>query len=69
VEGLDLAILKTLDFHRFRPKVICAETIEGVWDGPVPIMDLQITNFLTEKGYEPRAMTYLNTIYIDKALL
>ena len=70
VEGLDLAILKTLDFHRFRPKVICAETIDEDWSrspGAVPIMDPETTNFLTEKGYEPRAMTYYNTVYIDKA--
>jgi FkbM family methyltransferase len=72
VEGLDLAILKTLDFQRFRPKVICAETINEDWSRglqAVPIMGSETTNFLTEKGYEPRAMTYYNTIYIDKALL
>ena len=27
VEGLDLSILKTLDYKRHRPKVICVETI------------------------------------------
>jgi FkbM family methyltransferase len=70
VEGLDLAILKTLDFHRFRPKVICAETVDPEYWGPaVTPMDPEITNFLTEKGYESRAMTYQNTIYIDKAVI
>jgi hypothetical protein len=69
-EGLDLAILKTLDFDRFRPKVICAETIDEDWTRTtVPVMGAEITDYLTEKGYEPRAMTYFNTIYLDKVLI
>ncbi|MBW1879005.1 MAG: FkbM family methyltransferase, partial [Deltaproteobacteria bacterium] len=28
VEGLDYAILQTLDFERYRPAVICAETVK-----------------------------------------
>jgi len=69
VEGLDLAILKTLDFDRFRPKVICAETIDEDWRRAVPIMDPETTHFLAEQGYEARAMTYYNTMYVDKTLL
>ena len=36
IESLDLAVLRTLDFSRFRPKVICTETLIAldVPDGP-----------------------------------
>lgn len=61
IEGLDFAVLKTLDFAKYRPKVICAETI--------------ITNtfkhnpdtlaLLTKHGYAVRGMTYANTVFAD----
>jgi FkbM family methyltransferase len=63
VESLDLAILRTLDFARFRPRVICAETL-------VPMtgrMDPEIGAFLATRGYEARCMTFANTIYVDRS--
>jgi len=64
IEGLDLAVLKTMDFTRCRPKVICAETIgEGTYR-----MNPETTTFLSEKGYEVRGMTCANTIYVDQSL-
>lgn len=65
IESLDLAVLRTLDFDRFRPKVICTETIIALSLG----MDPEMTKFLSSKGYEPRGMTYANTIYVDRSLL
>jgi hypothetical protein len=64
-EGLDLTILKTVDYARFRPKVICAETMgeEGLRMIPA------IGEFLTAQGYVPRGMTLANTLFIDKGLL
>lgn len=60
VEGLDLAILKKIDFERFRPPVICAETAE-VDTGHVIA---EITTFLASKKYVPRGGTYVNTIFV-----
>jgi hypothetical protein len=61
VEGLDLDILRTLDFSRFRPGVICAETLLTMTTGrPAPI-----TRFLTARGYIPRGGSLYNTIFID----
>jgi FkbM family methyltransferase len=57
VEGLDLAILQTLDFQKYRPAVIIAETQPR---GP-------ITDFLASKGYELRGATMFNVIYADPA--
>jgi hypothetical protein len=34
----------------------------------LPAMNLEITRFLSEKGYEPRGMTNYNTLYMDKQL-
>ena len=65
VEGLDLPILKTLDFDRFRPKVLCVETLVKLTARMTP----ETTEFLAGKGYVPRAVTFPNTIYVDKVLL
>lgn len=61
VEGLDLDILRTLDMTRFRPAVICAETLLTLANGrPAPI-----TRFLTARGYIPRGGSLYNTLFID----
>jgi len=65
VEGLDVPIMKTLDFQRFRPKLICAETLVAFKFK----MEPEMTEFLSQQGYEARAMTFPNTIYVDKNLV
>jgi len=61
VESLDLAILKTLDFERFRPRVVCAETLISHTTRMAP----GTTEFLNRQGYEARAVTIANTVYVD----
>lgn len=65
VEGLDLAILKTLDFERFRPKVICVETVITGTMRHNP----ETPEFLATKGYIVSGGTYPNTVLLDKKLL
>ena len=65
VESLDLAILKTLDFSKYRPKIICAETLVAMSLKNDPA----IGEFLAGHGYEPRGMTYANTVYMDRVLI
>ncbi len=65
IEGLDLAVLKTLDFTRYRPKMICAETLVATTLKHNP----ETTPFLTSHGYEVRGMTFANTIYLDRKML
>jgi FkbM family methyltransferase len=65
IEGLDLAVLKTLDFTKYRPKMICAETIITNTLTHHP----DTTLFMTSQGYEVHGMTFANTIYLDKKLL
>ena len=67
VEGLDLKILQSFDFVRWRPKVICVETItySEKRDGK---KIKEIDSLLIEKGYFVYADTYINTIFVDKAI-
>ena len=64
-EGLHLAILKTIDFARFRPKVICVETLVSGTKSTIP----EIPAFLEPQGYVPRGQTFANTLFVDSALL
>jgi hypothetical protein len=65
IEGLDLPILQTLDFSRHRPKVFCIET-SMVGTGRV---DERILSLMQQKGYVVRGGTFVNTIFVDAALL
>lgn len=65
VEGLDLPLLQSLSWSRFRPAVICVETlIYGTARSREPIAEL-----LREHGYQPRAGTFVNTIFVDEQRL
>lgn len=60
-EGLDLNILKTMDFERHRPDVICVETLDLGSDH----VDMEIVRFLESKRYSVRGATFVNTIFVD----
>jgi len=60
-EGMDLDILKTMDFDRFRPDVICVETNDVGTD----VINLEILRLLESKRYSVRGATFLNTIFVD----
>lgn len=65
VEGLDLAILQTLDFTRHRPVVFCVETLlYGTNESREPTLEL-----LRGHGYAVRAGTFVNTIFVDEQRL
>jgi FkbM family methyltransferase len=61
VEGLDYAILKTLDFERFRPLVFCVETSTLEGDLHRGIVDLMAT-----KDFLPRGGSFVNTVFLDE---
>jgi len=64
-EGWDLAILKSVDFERFRPAAICAETLILGENGAIP----EIPAFMKTKGYVDRGGSFVNTIFVDSKLL
>jgi FkbM family methyltransferase len=65
VEGLDLDILKSIDFEITAPKVICVEAADyspiGAGERRVELLD-----FLVSKGYYEYANTNLNAIMVKR---
>jgi FkbM family methyltransferase len=64
-EGLDLPILRALDFTRFRPRIICVETLVD----STRLAQSDIVSFVTSKGYTARAGTFVNTIFVANELI
>ena len=65
IEGLDLAVLRTLDFERYPIPIVCVETCRYSEDHVRP-RDHSIAEFMATKGYEAYADTYINTIFVRK---
>ncbi|MBL0133475.1 MAG: FkbM family methyltransferase [Chitinophagaceae bacterium] len=66
IEGLDLSILKSLDFQSYRPKVIYVECVEFSTDHRGG-KNKELVDFLLTKGYFIFGDTYINTIFCDTA--
>ena len=71
-EGLDLEVLKSNNWEKYRPKLLCIETIDFV-DLLTSTKDdssrrESISKYLLEKGYEEYFNNGLNTIYIDSKI-
>jgi hypothetical protein len=64
-EGFDERILKSLDFEKFRPKVICVETLEP---GTGKVIQ-SIVSFLEAKDYSMRGSTFVNSVFLDNSLM
>lgn len=60
-EGMDLDILKSMDFARYRPDVLCVETLELGGNQ----VNMDIVRFLESKRYSVRGATFVNTIFLD----
>jgi hypothetical protein len=65
IEGLDLAVLRTLDFRAHRPAAICAETKKPA----TPHDSTPVARLLRTKGYVPCAGSLYNTIFVDQSRL
>lgn len=66
IEGLDLPVLKTLDFERYPIPVICVETC-SYSENHIRPKDPAIAGFMLSQGYEIYADTYINTIFVRKS--
>jgi FkbM family methyltransferase len=64
IEGLDLAVLKTLDFIKYPIPIICAETCTYS-ENHIKPKDNTIVDFMISKGYFVYADTYVNTIFVN----
>jgi FkbM family methyltransferase len=66
VEGLDLPVLRAIDFTRARPLVFCVETLSYSESGQGRRVD-EIDQLMHGAGYLRYADTHINTIYVDEA--
>lgn len=64
-EGMDLEILKSNDWQKYRPKILVVETIEYHGNRGVRTNKLY-DKFMAERGYIKLADTYINGIYVEK---
>lgn len=65
IEGVDLEVLKSLDYNRFPVPVICVETCTYS-ENHIRTKDPSIAEFLLAQDYEIYADTYINTIFVNK---
>lgn len=61
-EGFDLPILRSLDFKRLRPDMICVESVEIGGRRLLP----DIMQLMAQNDYEARGGSFINTIFIDR---
>ena len=57
-EGFELPILRSIDWKRYRPGVVCVETGHPA--------NAAIHKLMTAQGYDVRGGTFLNTIFVDR---
>lgn len=66
VEGMDLAILKSIDLTKYRPQVFCVETLTYT-ENKTEQKILPTINYMLDNGYFIYGDTFINTIFVDKA--
>lgn len=65
IEGLDLDVLKSIDYIKYPIPVICVETCEYS-ENHIRPKNSNFETFLNSVGYEIYADTYINTIFVNK---
>ena len=65
IEGMDLAVLRTMDYRAHRPAAICAETKKPAMSHDAT----PVARFLRGKGYVACAGSLYNTIFVDRSRL
>lgn len=65
IEGMEMEILRSIDFTQYRPLVLILEMIPYSKKLPIGQKNQEIMAFLQEKGYVEYAFTGINSIFID----
>lgn len=65
VEGMDMEIIKSFDFDKYRPEVFCIETLTYTEDNTEEKLN-NIIEFMLNKGYFLYADTYINSVFVEK---
>jgi FkbM family methyltransferase len=65
VEGMDLIVIKSLDFSSYRPEVICVETLSYTED-KTEEKQKEIIEYIIKQGYILYADTYINSVFVER---
>lgn len=65
VEGLDSQIIRSIDFSRCRPSVVCVETLTFS-ENRTETKVSEIIDYMCSQGYFVYADTYINSIFVDR---
>lgn len=65
VEGLDLQIIRSFDFSRCRPAIVCVETLTFS-ESREETKVAEIIDHMCDHGYFVYADTYINSIFVDR---
>jgi FkbM family methyltransferase len=68
VEGMDYDVIRSVDFTKFKPTVICVETVQHRNFKDLR-RDDRITSFLVQSGYSVYAQNFVNTIFVESNYL
>ncbi len=71
-EGMDLKVLKSNDWTKYRPRVLCVEAVVVAGSAADVKEEETVANFLSTVGYKKAAITkifgnQLNAIYVPKS--
>jgi FkbM family methyltransferase len=66
IEGLDLAVLRSIDLAKYQHTVFCVETINYAEDGSEK-KNIEIFKYFEDNGFFVYADTYINTIFVNRA--
>ena len=61
-EGIHLDLLQAIDYERYRPMVICVETLISGTTRKTP----EVAEFMTSQGYVERGGSFVNGIFADE---
>jgi FkbM family methyltransferase len=61
-EGMDYEILKSVDWKRWRPMIVCTETA----DPETGKVEQEIVELMKKQGYAVRGGSWVNTIFVDE---
>ena len=65
-EGMDLILIKSIDFDKYSPEVLCVESISYELNGN-GIKDTELIEYVLSKGYIMYADTNINSIFVKKS--
>jgi hypothetical protein len=64
-EGLHFDLVKAIDYSKYRPLVICVETLVSGTTKTIP----EIAQYMSSQGYVERGGSFVNDIFVDVKVL